>query len=215
MPRRSAGGTRPGAPQRGGSHVFSADRPRRGATRARLCPTNPSCGWQSGRPEAPSADGRGFRRTAKFDLIIVGEGPERAAIGALARELRLADRIRLLGRVPQDHLSDIYTAADLLLLVSTSEGWPNVLLESMACGTSVIVSDIDGIADIVAPPEAGCILPEATPSRIAAAVRAFFAAPPDRAATRAYAERFNWQSTTEGQIALFHKMCRRRARRNA
>jgi teichuronic acid biosynthesis glycosyltransferase TuaC len=97
------------------------------------------------------------------------------------------------------------------LLVSTSEGWPNVLLQSMACGTAVIVSDIDGIADIVAAAEAGCILPEA----IAAAVRAFFAAPPDRAATRAYAERFSWQSTTEGQIALFHKMCRRRARRNA
>jgi hypothetical protein len=84
----------------------------------------------------------------EFDLIIVGEGPERAAIGALAQELRLADRVRLLGRVPQDRLADIYTAADLLLLASTSEGWPNVLLESMACGTAVIVSAIDDIADI-------------------------------------------------------------------
>jgi glycosyltransferase involved in cell wall biosynthesis len=149
----------------------------------------------------------------EFDLIIVGEGPERAAIGALARELRLADRVRFLGRVPQDRLPEIYTAADLLLLVSTSEGWPNVLLESMACGTAVIVSALDGIADIVAAPEAGCILPETTPSRIAAAVRGFFAAPPDRAATRAYAERFDWRSTTEGQVTLFHQTCRRRARR--
>ena len=151
----------------------------------------------------------------EFDLIIVGEGPERAAIEALARKLQLAGRVRLLGRVPQDRLSDIYTAADLLLLVSTSEGWPNVLLESMACGTAVIVSDIDGIADIVAAPEAGCILPETTPSRIAAAVRAFFAALPDRAATRAYAERFDWQSTTEGQVALFHQTCRCRMPRRA
>jgi teichuronic acid biosynthesis glycosyltransferase TuaC len=149
----------------------------------------------------------------EFDLIIVGEGPERGAIEARARELRLADRVRLLGRVPQDRLPDIYTAADLLLLVSTSEGWPNVLLESMACGTAVIVSDIDGIADIVAAPEAGLILPETTPTRIAAAVRGFFAAPPDRAATRAYAECFDWRSTTEGQVALFHQTCRRRSRR--
>jgi glycosyltransferase involved in cell wall biosynthesis len=147
------------------------------------------------------------------DLIIVGEGPERAAITALARELRLADRVRLPGRVPQDRLPDIYTAADLLLLVSTSEGWPNVLLESMACGTPVIVSDLDGIEDIVAAPEAGVILPETTPSLITAAVRDFFTAPPDRAATRAYAERFDWRSTTEGQIALFHQTCRGRARR--
>jgi teichuronic acid biosynthesis glycosyltransferase TuaC len=151
----------------------------------------------------------------EFDLIIVGEGPERAAIEGLARELRLAGRVRLLGRVPQDSLPDIYTAADLLLLVSTSEGWPNVLLESMACGTAVIVSDIDGIADIVAAPEAGRILPETTPSRIAAAVRGLFAAPPDRATTRAYAERFDWRSTTEGQVALFHQTCRRRMPRRA
>jgi glycosyltransferase involved in cell wall biosynthesis len=147
------------------------------------------------------------------NLIIVGEGPERAAITRLAQALRLADRVRLLGRVPQDRLADIYTAADLLLLVSSSEGWPNVLLESIACGTAVIVSDIDGIEDIVAAPEAGVILPETTPSLIAAAVRDFFAAPPDRAATRAYAERFDWRSTTEGQIALFHQIRRRRARR--
>jgi len=145
------------------------------------------------------------------DLIIVGEGPERAAIAALAQALRLADHVRLLGRVPQDRLPEIYTAADLLLLVSSSEGWPNVLLESMACGTAVIVSDLVGIEDIVAAPEAGIILPETTPSLIAAAVRDFFAAPPDRAATRAYAERFDWRGTTEGQIALFHKTCRGRA----
>ncbi len=149
----------------------------------------------------------------EVDLIIVGEGPKRAAIEALAREFRLADRVRLLGRVPQDRLPDIYTAADLLLLVSTSEGWPNVLLESMACGTAVVVSEIDGIADIVAAPEAGRILRDTTPSRLAAAVRDFLAAPPDRLATRAYAERFDWQSTTEGQIRLFHKICRRRAPR--
>ena len=142
------------------------------------------------------------------DLVIVGEGPERAAIEALARERRVADRVRLLGHLPQDRLPDIYSAADLLLLVSRHEGWPNVLLESMACGTPVIVSDIDGIADIVAAPEAGRIVQEPTPDRLAIAARDFLAALPARAATRAYAERFDWQSTTEGQIALFREICK-------
>jgi teichuronic acid biosynthesis glycosyltransferase TuaC len=146
------------------------------------------------------------------DLVIVGEGPERAAIEALARERRVADRVRLLGYVPQDRLPDIYGAADLLLLVSTSEGWPNVLLESMACGTPVVVSDIDGIADIVAAPEAGRILEETMPDRLTAVIRDLLAPPPARAATRAYAERFDWPSTTEGQIALFREICERRPR---
>jgi glycosyltransferase involved in cell wall biosynthesis len=141
------------------------------------------------------------------DLVIVGYGPERASIEALARERRVADRVRLLGHVPQHRLPDIYGAADLLVLVSTSEGWPNVLLESMACGTPVVVSDMDGIADIVAAPEAGRILAETTPDRLAAAVRDVLAAPPARAATRFYAERFDWQSTTDGQIALFREIC--------
>jgi len=144
------------------------------------------------------------------DLVIVGEGTERAAIEALARERRVADRVRLVGHLPQDRLPEIYSAADLLLLVSTHEGWPNVLLESMACGTPVVVSDIDGITDIIAAPEAGRIVQEPTPDRLATATRDFLAALPARAATRAYAERFDWRSTTEGQIALFREICKQR-----
>jgi teichuronic acid biosynthesis glycosyltransferase TuaC len=143
------------------------------------------------------------------ELVIVGEGPERKAIESLAHDRRVADRVRLLGRVPQERLPEIYSAADLLLLASTHEGWPNVLLESMACGTPVVVSEIGGIADIVAAPEAGRIVPDPTPSRLAEAVRGLFAMPPARTATRRYAEQFDWQSTTQGQIALFREILNR------
>ena len=148
----------------------------------------------------------------EVELVIVGEGPERAGIEKLARERKVADRVRLLGRVPQDRLPEIYSAADLLLLVSTHEGWPNVLLESMACGTPVVVSPMDGIADIVGTAEAGRILADDTPSGLAAAIRELLAAPPSRAATRLYAEQFDWQSTTDGQIALFHEILERRSK---
>jgi glycosyltransferase involved in cell wall biosynthesis len=141
------------------------------------------------------------------DLVIVGEGPERGAIERLARARKLADRVHLLGHVPQDRLPEIYSAADLLLLPSEREGWPNVLLESMACGTPVVVSDIDGFADIVAAPEAGRILEKTTPQTLACAVRELLAAPPARADTRRYAEQFDWQSTTRGQIELFRQIC--------
>jgi teichuronic acid biosynthesis glycosyltransferase TuaC len=144
------------------------------------------------------------------DLIIVGEGPERAQIEALARQRRVADRVRLLGRMPQDRLPAIYSAADLLLLPSLREGWPNVLLESMACGTPVVVSNFPGVADIVTAPEAGSILAEATPSCLARTAAALLAAPPDRAAARLYAERYDWQSTTQGQIELFREICEQR-----
>jgi len=154
-------------------------------------------------------------RLPGVQLVIVGEGPERRAIERLARERCVADRVRLLGRLPQDRLPEIYSAADLLLLVSSHEGWPNVLLESMACGTPAVVSGIEGIADIVAAPEAGRILTEPAPACLADTVRDFFAAPPPRAATRRYAEQFDWQNTTEGQIALFREILKRSSKQAA
>jgi glycosyltransferase involved in cell wall biosynthesis len=148
----------------------------------------------------------------QVELVIVGEGPERTRIENLARERKVADRVRLLGRVPQDRLPEIYSAADLLLLVSTHEGWPNVLLESMACGTAVVVSPMDGIADIVGTADAGRILADVSPNGLAVAIRELLAAPPSRAATRLYAEQFDWQSTTDGQLALFLEILERRSK---
>lgn len=150
-----------------------------------------------------------------LDLVIVGDGPEREPVEALARELRVADRVRLLGALPQDRLPEIYSAADLLLLPSSREGWPNVLLESMACGTPVVVSGLDGMAEIVAAPEAGRIVADPTPAALAAAIGGLLAAPPDRAQTRRYAEGFGWEATTEGQLALFAEICGRPAYRRS
>lgn len=152
-------------------------------------------------------------RLPDFDLVIVGEGPERGAIEKAARQFDVAGRVRLLGRVPQDQLPRIYSAADFLLLVSAHEGWPNVLLESMACGTPVIVSDMEGITDIVGAAEAGRVVANVTASRLADTIRDFARAPPSRELTRRFAEQFDWQSTTEGQIALFREVLHRRPSR--
>ena len=141
------------------------------------------------------------------DLAIVGDGPERARIEALTAKLGLGGRVRLLGRMPQDALPAVYSAADLLVHPSAREGWPNVLLESMACGTAVVAGDFDGVADMIAAPEAGRIVAAPTPGCLAATVRALLASPPARAATRRYAEGFDWRSTTEGQIELFRRIC--------
>ena len=138
-----------------------------------------------------------------FSLLILGDGPERAALQALAERLGVASRVRLAGSVPHDELSDYYGAADAMVLSSSREGWANVLLESMACGTPVVASRIPGNPEVVQSPEAGLVVEANTPAGIAAGISTLFAALPDRAATRAYAERFGWGETTAAQIALF------------
>ena len=144
-------------------------------------------------------------RLPDWSLLIVGEGPERAKLEALAARPGLAGRVRLLGGRPHAELPTLYGAADVLVLASSREGWANVLLESMACGTPVVASDIWGNPEVVRDPEAGRIVPR-TAEAIAAGVAALAAAAPARAATRAYAEGFSWDATTEGQLVLFRRV---------
>lgn len=147
-----------------------------------------------------------LRLLPEWDLIVVGEGPEHAPLAAQIAALGLEGRARLLGPQPHASLPAFYGAADAMVLASAREGWANVLLESMACGTPVIASDIPGNPEVVRSRDAGLIMPRNTPDGIATAVRDLFAAPPDRAAVRAYAERFGWAETSEGQLALFREV---------
>ena len=144
-----------------------------------------------------------------FELLIVGEGPERARLADLSARLGVADRVRLLGAKPHMRLPHYYTAADISVLSSSREGWANVLLESMACGTPAVASDIPGNTEVVQEHEAGMIMPRNTPEGLAEAVRALWSDLPSRASTRAYAERFGWDETSRGQLALFRRVIRR------
>jgi glycosyltransferase involved in cell wall biosynthesis len=141
-----------------------------------------------------------------FQLMIVGRGPELARLQALAATLGVADRVRFCGAVAQDELCVYYSAAAMLVLASDREGWPNVLLESMACGTPVVATRVWGSPEVVRAPEAGVLVARREPGAIAAAIRALHAAMPARTSTRAYAEGFSWDATTAGQIALFRSV---------
>lgn len=136
-------------------------------------------------------------------LLIAGGGPERAALQRQAEQLGVASRVQFVGVVPQTDLKWWYSAADVLALCSSREGWANVLLESMACGTPVIATNIWGTPDVVSAPAAGVLMPERSAQGLAQAWAALFAIHPSRPATRAHAETFSWDATTQGQLALF------------
>ncbi len=144
-------------------------------------------------------------------LVVAGDGPNRGMLEALARSENVADRVEFLGAVPQAQLRGHYGAADALVLASSREGWANVLLESMACGTPVVASRVYGTPEVVAAPEAGVLMRERSPQGVADAVDALRAHYPDRAATRRYAEGFSWDDTSAGQLRLFGEVLARRA----
>ena len=136
-------------------------------------------------------------------LVIVGGGPDQARLKQLAHTLGVEERVRFTGVLSQGALREYYTAVDALVLASDREGWPNVLLESMACGTPVLASAVGGTPEFVDRHAAGRLLPSLCAHGVAEAVRALRADPPLRADTRAYAEQFSWTDTTKAQLSLF------------
>lgn len=143
-------------------------------------------------------------------LWIVGAGPERGRLERLAHKLAVADRLRFLGSVPHDRMPEIYSAADLLLLASEREGWPNVLLEAMACGARVVATRVSDVTEVVNEPSAGICIAARDANCLAQAIRRLLATPVAREETRAHALGFTWNATTAGQVALFEDILRRR-----
>lgn len=93
---------------------------------------------------------RAFARVAAATparLLLVGEGPDLRAAETLAAELGVADRVRALGQ--SENLEDLLAMADLTLLPSRHESFGLVALESMACGTPVIVTGNGGAGEFV------------------------------------------------------------------
>jgi glycosyltransferase involved in cell wall biosynthesis len=91
-------------------------------------------------------------------LYLVGEGPSRGQLRSLAASLGLGPRVHFAGSCPNESLRDWYSAADLSCLASSREGWPNVVLESLACGTPVVATRVWGTPEILVSPDLGILV---------------------------------------------------------
>ena len=99
-------------------------------------------------------------------LVIVGDGVVGPELRKLVALLKLHDLVLLAGAIPHEELYRWYSAADLFCLASKQEGWPNVLLESLACGTPVIATSAGGIPEVISSDQIG-VLTEREEAKIA------------------------------------------------
>jgi len=136
-------------------------------------------------------------------LLIAGSGPMRAELERVAVEKGVASRVRFLGEIAHDALTDAYRAADIFVLASSREGWANVLLEAMACGTPVVATNVNGTPEVLQDPKLGVLVQERSAPALAQAIKQLRALSPDRRAVRTYAEQFSWDDTARANKALF------------
>jgi glycosyltransferase involved in cell wall biosynthesis len=90
-------------------------------------------------------------------FVIAGEGPEWTALVEISRKLGIASRVRFLGFVKD--MPEFYQGIDLLLLTSHFEGTPLTVLEAMAMGNPVVVSQVDGAKEVLEDGQGGILVP--------------------------------------------------------
>jgi glycosyltransferase involved in cell wall biosynthesis len=106
-------------------------------------------------------------------LWVAGDGPERAALEAVAARLGLAERVRFLGR--RSDVPDLLEACDVFVLPSRHEGLGVAALEAMARGRPVVASAVGGLAEIVVPEQTGLLVPPEDSAALAAALERLIA----------------------------------------
>ena len=152
--------------------------------------------------------GKGFdvaaRAVAAVDglrLLLVGDGEERARIAAAGE-----GRVIFAGAQPPDQVAAAYRAADVFVLPSEREGWPNVVTEALATGLPVVASRVGGIPQIVGsdpPLHRGALVRPGDVDGFAAALRAVVGARRRPDEVRAYALQFGWDEPVARLVETF------------
>ena len=120
-------------------------------------------------------------------LAIAGRGEDEQRLRSIAHDAGIAPRMHLLGF--RSDASDILAAGDVFVMPSLSEGLPLALIEAMATGLAIVASDVGGIPEVVARGREAVLVPAASPTALAAAIRALLDDPVRRAALGAAAQR--------------------------
>jgi glycosyltransferase involved in cell wall biosynthesis len=140
-----------------------------------------------------------------FVLLLAGEGPDRAALEALARELALGDSVRFLGR--RDDVPALMEAADLYVATSVREGLPGSVIEAQASGLPCVATRCGGPEEVVVDGATGRLVAVGDDVAVARAVAELAADPGRRArmgeAARGNSRRFDLVRMVDEWCALY------------
>jgi glycosyltransferase involved in cell wall biosynthesis len=115
---------------------------------------------------------RGFSRLprGRYELEVVGDGPDEAMLRGLARDLGLQDEIHFLGSLGRAEVAQRYREADLFTLPSSAEAFGNVFAEALASGLPIVGSTVGGIPELVEHGTNGLLVSPGSPAAVAQAI---------------------------------------------
>jgi glycosyltransferase involved in cell wall biosynthesis len=104
-------------------------------------------------------------------IIFAGEGEDREKIENYIKHLTAKDVVRLVGKQKQIDLAVYLNAADVFVMASHYEGWPTSLVEAMACGCSIVTTNVSAASDIVTEGRNGYIIKDRDPVKYARMIK--------------------------------------------
>jgi glycosyltransferase involved in cell wall biosynthesis len=143
-------------------------------------------------------------------LIIIGEGECRKQLEKQIYDLELIDNVRLVGAVSHEKLNLWYNSCDVFCLASSREGWPNVLLEALACGKPVVATKVGGVPEIICAEDYGLLVEEQSGDALAAAIDTALRNEWDYTKMIHYAAQNNWEEVSRRILKVFETCLNRR-----
>jgi len=143
-------------------------------------------------------------------LIVGGEASWDAYHDALVQQIaehKLHDLVSLVGPKAPEELKYWYSAADVFCLASSREGCPNVVLESLACGTPVVATAVSGTPDILSSPELGILVERNVASIRRGIVDALKRTWDHQHIVEHARKQYSWEKTAEKTYAIFERIC--------
>ena len=118
------------------------------------------------------------QRGASFDVVVAGDGPERANLNLLAERLQVIDIVHFVGSIPHDAVGNIYRRCDVFVMPSLWDYRSVAVMEAMRCGKPIIASSLDGnVNDTVRDGVNGFVVNPRDVDQLADAMEAFVQAP--------------------------------------
>ncbi len=145
-----------------------------------------------------------------FFLTLVGEGIQEEELRELAEKLCVDHMICFKGYVEHDNIATLYMESDIFVLPSLNEGMSNAVLEAMACGLPVIVTDTGGTSELI--DKNGRVIPKKDPQAIATALEKFIDEPETGKLmgkrSREIVAQMSWESVAKEYIHLYENTAR-------
>jgi teichuronic acid biosynthesis glycosyltransferase TuaC len=145
------------------------------------------------------------RKVKGLHLYVVGEGPQRGFLESRASEMNLAAHVDFVGQRPNKELGAWYNAADVFCLASSREGWANVIMEALACGTPVVTTKVGGSPEILTTPDVG-LLVERNSDAIAEGLLLAFNREWDRAKIHRHVAERTWRQVAKEVRGVFEQV---------